>query len=127
MSNAITEARTDVATALAAISGVQVYDFIPSKMRAPAAIVSPGSPYVVPGQVFGEFEVSLNVRLFVNSEATNEVITKGMDELIVAVCDALHEFGVIAVSTPGVDKESYGVPHLVADITINTTYKGGNN
>jgi len=126
VSNPVTEARTDVAAALNAIPDLRVHDLIPSKMTAPAAIVAPGSPYVVPGQVFGEFRVALNVRVFVKTSGTNEVASKGMDALIVAVCDALHGFGVVSVSTPGVDRESYDNPYLVADITINTSYKGGN-
>lgn len=122
MSNPITQARKDVAAALAGIEGLQVFEFIPQKMSAPAAVVTPGGPYVVPGQVFGEFQIAIQVRLFAKS-GTNQVITEGLDALIVSVCSALHEFGVVQVDRPGIDAESYDTAHLVTDITINTTYR----
>lgn len=122
MTNPITQARMDVASALGDIAGIQVFDFIPESLTPPAALVTPGVPYVHPGQVMGEFEVTLNVRLFA-AVGTNEVITKALDELIVNVCNALQPFGVSSVSTPGIDRESYGSPYLVTDITIITTYQ----
>ena len=127
MSNPISEARADVATALSEINGVQVFEFIPSRMQAPAAIVTPGNPYVVPGRVLGEFTVTLRVRLYA-SRGTNEVVTKALDELIVNVCESLTEFGVVVVAAPGIDKESYeDQTYLVTDITITTTYRNGGN
>lgn len=122
MSNAITDARTDVAAALGSISGLKVWSYIPAQMTAPAAIVTPGSPYVLPGQVLGEVEVSLNVRLFA-SRGTNEVVSEALDSLIVDCLGVLNEYGVSQVSQPGVDEQSYNTPYLVTDITIKTTYR----
>lgn len=125
MSNAITEAREDVRDALGSMAGVQVYEFIPERMSAPAAVITPGAPYVRPGQTFNSFVISLNVRLFMRS-GTNEVMTEGLDSLIASVIEALRPFGVVSVDTPGVDSESYDTPYLVTDVAITTTYKGGN-
>ena len=125
MSNPITEAREDVAAALGAIDGVRVFDFIPERMAAPAAVVTPGSPYVVPGRVLGELNVALNIRLYAD-RGTNEVVTKALDELIVNVCDALTDYGNVIVARPGIDSESYDQTYLVTDITINTTYRRNN-
>lgn len=121
MSNAITEARTDVSEALAGVTGLQVFDYIPERLSAPAAIVTPGNPYVVPGRVLGEFTVSLNVRLFA-AQGTNAVVTKALDELIVSVCAALKPFGVVSVAQPGISQD-YDQPYLVTDIAITTTYQ----
>lgn len=122
MSNPITEARSDVAAALGGIEGVKVFPYIPEAMSAPAAIVTPGSPYVVPGTAMGDFEVTLNVRLFAKA-GTNEVISESLDTLIVSVCEALSEFGIWIVERPGVDSESYSNPYLVTDITVKTFYR----
>lgn len=126
MVNQITEARQDVAEALSGIEGLQVFDYIPNRLTAPAAVVTPGSPYVVPGQVLGELRISLNVRVFAIQATSNEVVSNALDDLIVSVCEALRAFGVVAVSMPGIDSESYDQTYLVSDITINTTYQGGN-
>lgn len=126
MSNAIKEARTDVAAALETVPGLAVWQFIPEQLTAPAATVTSASPYVVPGRALGEYAVSLRVRLFV--EGSNEMVTESLDELIVNVCEALRqEFGVTQVSAVGIDSESYApATYLVADITINQiNYKGG--
>lgn len=125
MSNPITEARADVKAAVAAIQGVQVFDYIPERLQAPAAIVMPGSPYVVPGKVLGEFSVTLVIRVYTD-RGTNEVVTKALDDLIVNVCNSLVDFGVIVVAEPGVDPD-YDKRFLATEITINTTYKNGGN
>lgn len=124
MTNPITEARSDIKTELENIEGLQVFDYVPSAMTAPAAVVTPGEPYVIPGRVMGEYAIALNVRLFAKT-GTNEVVTNGLDDLIVSVCEALQGYGVRSVSRPGVDRESYDMPYLVTDIAINTTYKEG--
>lgn len=125
MSNPITEAREDVAAALSGIEGVQVSDFIPNRLSGKALVVTPGSPYVVPGRVLGELTVALNVRVFVPQGTSNQVVTQALDELIVSVCDALSEFGKVFVAQPGIDSSSYDQTYLVTDITITTNYTNG--
>ena len=125
MSNPITDARTEVAEALGAISGLQVFDHIPERMSAPAAVVTPGNPYVQPGPTLGARLLSLDIRLYAD-RGTNEVVTKALDELIVNVYDALNPFGVVLVARPGIDSESYDQSYLVTDITITTSFTGGN-
>lgn len=126
MSNPITDTRTEVAAVLSAISGLQVFDHIPERMAAPAAVVTPGSPYVQPGVTLGERGLNLSIRLYAD-RGTNEVVTKALDELIVNVYDALSQYGTVIVARPGIDSESYDQSYLVTDITINTTYSGGIN
>lgn len=117
MSNPIAEARADVAAVLATLPGLAVHQFIPEQMEAPAAIIHYAEPYLTPGTALGDYAVGLQVFLFMSGD--NQTSTESLDELIVSVCEALRkEFGVSAVSV-GIDRESYDVPHLRADITIN--------
>lgn len=122
--NVITEARKEVAQALSSLE-VPVYAYIPGEIDGETVLVTPGSPYVTPGQVMGEFRVALSLRLFAPQGAENEVVSEALDELIVNVCAALKPYGVITVSQPGIDRESYAVPYLVTDITITFDYEGG--
>lgn len=124
MTNPITQFRADVAADLAEL-GITTYDFIPESMVAPAAVITPGSPYVVPGQVLAEVEVTLNVRVY-SGAGTNEAVTQALDELIVNVLNALRSYGTPSVGQPGIDR-SYQQPYLVADITISSNYSNGGN
>ena len=128
MSNVLTDARNDIAAAItdAGIEGLAVWAYVPNGVVAPAAVVKPADPYLVPGRVMGEYEITLDVRLLL-ARGTNEVLTQVLDGLIVDVTNALRDagFAVRQVSAPGMDRESYDTPYLVSDITINTTYNGG--
>lgn len=128
MSNAITEARAEVAAVVRelGIPAMKVYDYLPKTIAAPTAIVFPNGDYLTPGQAFGDWNVSLKVRIFLE-RGTNEVLTKTLDGLIVEVASALHkEFGGVSVTAPFIDDVSVeGTNFYTVDITIATlNYKG---
>lgn len=121
MSNPITDARAEVTTALTGL-GIRTFAFIPSKLDGVAAILLPGDPYVLPGQVMGELRVALLIRLMVPQKTESEVVSEALDEMIVNVCAALRKYGMASVKMPGIDSESYAKPYLATDITITINY-----
>ena len=128
MTNPLTQARNDIAAVLAAVPGVQAWAYHPSALTPPAAVVVPvpgGANYLVPGLVFGEYTITLNVRIFAYA-SENVVVTEALDELIVNVCAALREadYSVPYVNSPLIDKDTYDAAFLTVDITVtNINYK----
>lgn len=137
MTNAITQARTDVVTALAAVNGLTAFAYLPESLAVPAAVVMPvpGSTYVAPVAKTAmsdypnkwTYNVTVMVRLYLTL-GDNQTVTEQTDALIVSVCDALREadFNIESVTAPGIDGETYSVSYFATDITMtNLIYQGG--
>ncbi|MFT4051102.1 MAG: hypothetical protein QM677_02490 [Microbacterium sp.] len=96
----LTDVRTELATTLAPL-GVNVYDHLPGRAALPSAIVLAGSPYVTPGQAYGEYIARFDVWI---SAATgdNNTETAQLDDLISSAVAALAAEGWTAeeVSQP---------------------------
>jgi len=96
--NTLRSVRDEVALQLAA-AGVTVHEFIPSRVNPPAAVLEAGSPYMTQGQSFSDFVVRINVVLLAGN-ATNEIATDELDQLICAAIDNLETFDIESVEQP---------------------------
>lgn len=124
--NPITQARQDVKAALAALENVSVHDHLPERLHTDAAaVVTPGDPYVVPGQTFGEFKISLNVTVM-SRLSDSPVVTQALDELIADALEALKPFGHAQAAQPHIEDTYKPTLYMASRIAINTTYEGGN-
>lgn len=93
--------RAAVAAALES-AGINAVDHVPGRLTPPVAIVSTGSPYLVPGDTFGSHALNLRVTLIAQNGA-NDVQTDELDELIERAATALLEtnWTVGEISQPG--------------------------
>lgn len=82
--NEITASRAEYALALTAL-GLKVSSFIPERIVPPTVVLSPGSPYLEPVTVDGEFTMRLEVMVIaahaVNAKAT-ELLDKALETLL---------------------------------------------
>lgn len=114
----LTALRTELADALADVAA-RVYTFIPENVHAPAVLISPADPYVTTeGEPFGHYRAAYTLTV-IGTPGTNEKTTAALDELIVAVIDAVAgEFAVGSVAQP-VAYQANNVLHLAADLTVS--------
>lgn len=82
--NEITASRAEYALALTAL-GLKVSSFIPERIVPPMVVLSPGSPYLEPVTIDGEFTMRLEVMVIaahaVNAKAT-ELLDKALETLL---------------------------------------------
>lgn len=98
MANTLKSVRQEIAVQLSA-AGVSSYEWIPSRVVTPAAIVEAGSPYMEQGETFADFLVRMNIVLLA-ATATNDVATSELDALICTTIDALDTFDIERVNQP---------------------------
>jgi hypothetical protein len=96
--NTLKSVRQEISVQLSA-AGISNYEFVPSRVNVPAAIIEPGSPYMEQGETFADFTVRMNVVLLV-AGTTNDTATDELDQLIVNAIDALDTFDIEAVGSP---------------------------
>lgn len=113
--------REATATLIAEATGWKKHATLPARLTPPAVIITPGAPYVEPGNTFGTVQVRL-VASLVYKTAANEVTS---DKLDAAIIDAL-----VAIINEGYSFESVSQPYaleanngqqLAADITFTIT------
>ncbi|SNS41584.1 hypothetical protein SAMN06309944_0164 [Micrococcales bacterium KH10] len=85
----LNDIRTGIVQALEA-AGIQAFDHLPERLNPPVAVLVPGSPYLEAGDVFGTHKVRYTVAL-VAGNATNDMATKALDELIETAVTALWD------------------------------------
>lgn len=117
MTNTLKSVRQEIGIQLSAV-GVTTYEWIPPRVVTPAAIVEAGSPYMEQGDTFSDFLVRMNVVLLA-ANATNEVATAEVDELICSAIDALDTFDIEQVNQPEAF-EINGAQYLGARLSIVT-------
>lgn len=115
--SALTDAKVALATVLEPV--VTTYPYLPPRITPPVAVITPGSPYLAPGDTFGTFLVRLQIDL-VTPTSANETATEGLDTLIDDVVVELvnNGYSVDTVSTPYA-METGGATYLAASVTIN--------
>lgn len=107
-------------------AGLTVYDHVPERLVPPAVIVTPGSPYLASGDVYGTFRVALTASV-VAATATNATATQALDNLV--------ETAVVAAVSEGFDLENASTfyaftsgtaSYLAADISLADTIRFDN-
>jgi hypothetical protein len=114
----ITDARAQLKTDLVT-AGLNVVDFIPARITPPVILINAGSPYLEPKSLANQYTLNLELVL-VSQNATNEMATQNLDELIEEVLNAIPAYAVI---TNGVG-QPYGLgtnnaDYLSANIPLN--------
>jgi hypothetical protein len=117
MTNTLKSVRQEIGFQLSA-AGVTTYEWIPPRVVTPAAIVEAGSPYMEQGETFTDFLVRMNIVLLA-ANATNEVATAELDELICVAIDALDTFDIEQVNQPEAF-EINGAQYLGARLNLVT-------
>lgn len=120
--SALQDVREAVCALLEGVQAWTVYNHVPERLSAPAAVLTPGDPYLTTeGQPFGGFAARWTITL-VADVATNDVATEQLDTMI--------EDAIVALVNGGVHAETVGEPfvfvandqmHLAADLAATTT------
>lgn len=116
----LNDARQAVGAHLTPLGDWTVYTYVPERITAPAAIVSPGDPFLdSDGVPFGSFTARWRVTL-VADVATNEVVTEQLDSMIEDALIELSNAGlaVESVSEPYVFQSNENM-HLAADMAAS--------
>lgn len=122
--SALTDVRDDLSTAITSAvgSGVAVFTTIPERVKAPFVAVAPGDPYIeYDGAAFGGKRVRLSATIVV-APGTNDKQAAALDDLILAVVDAIDatgEFIVERVFQPG-QVAINNQAHLGASVSVLT-------
>ena len=102
-------------------AGITAFDHLPARYTPPAAVVLPGSPYLVAGPTFGEHTVTFDVEL-IAARGDNSVQTDELDDLIdktvVALLAAGWDLGDIA--KPSMLQPREGEMYLAVPVTVST-------
>lgn len=115
----LTEAREDIAAALAGAD--PVHTFVPDRIVPPAVLVVPGSPYLAQeAQPIGSLTARFDVWMVMGA-GTNETVTTALDEQIENRADALSAagFGVEEIGQPFLWTVQ-GAQLLTVTITVTT-------
>lgn len=98
-------------------AGFKSFDYLPSRVNPPVAIVSPGQPFVEQGTTFTSFKVVLDVVL-VAGRADNEKSTYQLYDLINAAIFNLGDWHIDTVQRP-YQLDTGGVFYLATTVTIS--------
>ena len=102
-------------------AGLTVYDHVPERLVPPAVVITPGSPYLTSGDVYGTFTVALTASV-VAATATNGVATEALDELIeTAVIASVNEGLAFDNASSFYAFNTNGASYLAADISLTDT------
>lgn len=85
--NTLTDARAELVDLLTE-AGLTAVPFLPERPQPPLAIVTPGHPYLIRGEQFGQHKIGLTVMLL-TATANNEQATKGLDAMIATMATAV--------------------------------------
>lgn len=99
---------------------VSAFEFLPARFSPPCAIVTPGAPYLTPGETFGEHTLNLDVTLIV-PPGDNKGMTTALDGLICRASARLATDGwaVGDVEQP-VMLRANNAEYLAATLSIST-------
>lgn len=121
MTNSLTDHRTILKDVLVA-AGLHAFVIVPAKATPPMVFVGPGSPYITyEGAAFGGIIAHFDVGI-VASKGTNETAAADLDEMVLAVLDAIRDDGGFQandVDRPGRINLN-GQEHLACSIDVQT-------
>jgi hypothetical protein len=113
----LTASKAELALTLTA-AGLDVLPYIPARLQPPIVIIRSGSPYVVPGSIYKEYIMNLEIQA-VAMTADNEQAGDALDDLIEAIIMALpSDAGFTDVSQP-YTLAANGAEYLAATIGTN--------
>jgi hypothetical protein len=115
--NEITASKVEYALALSAL-GLRVSSFIPERIVPPIVVITPGSPYLSPVTLNGEWLMNLEVMVIaapaVNSKAS-ELLDKALEKILNGNPDYAH---IVTVSQPYA-LQTNNAEFLAANLTID--------
>lgn len=114
----LTTTRANVA-ALVATPNAPAFGYLPGRLIPPAYVVLPGSPYLEPGDRFGEFLIRLTVS-YIAAVAVNELSTADLDaEIEDAIVALLNAGWSLESCSPPYPFQANGTQYLAADLNIS--------
>ncbi len=114
--NALKDLRGRISAALTA-AGVTVYDHVPERPTPPAAVITPGVPYIAAGDAFSTWRINLVVTLIART-ATNTVATDALDSAITTAVLALDQVADVDTVGPYYAYSANGASYLAVDIDL---------
>lgn len=101
-------------------TGLHTYETVPARTALPCAILEPSSSWIESGQSFGEYRVSFDVTVVVQT-ATNEAMTVNLDTLIEELLIAVHDAPGLYLSEINAPSgvEINGVTYLGSTFTVS--------
>jgi hypothetical protein len=101
-------------------AGLEILDYVPERIVPPIVIITPGTPYLVPETVGSEYRLGLNLTL-VAGQATNELATEDLDNLIANTVSAIGDLGyaVLRQVNPSYRLAVNNAEYLAADLNLD--------
>lgn len=115
--------RGDVADLVADATSLKAFDYLPARLAVPCAVVMPGAPYLVGGELYGSYDITFTIELIMGT-AANSVTQSGLDTQIENTIKALKGDGysLVSVSQPYA-MEANNATYLAVTIQTTTTYR----
>ena len=79
--------------------GIAPFEYVPERIAPPAAVITPATPYIQEGDTFSQIEVKFDIVL-IAGHATNETVTKELDQMIMDVINELDDVAIESVEAP---------------------------
>ena len=98
-------------------AGLRVLDYIPERVTPPIVIVAPGSPYLEPASINGEFKLNLEVTC-VASMATNKQASEKLDALVADLLNALPGYAQMDNVSKPFELVANGASYLASTVNI---------
>ena len=115
--NEITASKAEYALALTAL-GLRVSAYIPERVVPPTVIIGPGSPYLTPATVNGEYIMNLEV-MVISATAVNVKSTELLDLAIETILNGNPDYVRVAnVGTPYA-LQTNNAEFLAANISVD--------
>lgn len=108
-------------------AGLTTVGHLPERPTPPVVIVSPGSPYLAPGDTFGTFRQNWTL-VVLTTAATSPVMTDALDDMITRITVALHPSGFVVSTVDTPQTFTAGTATYLGttvDVTITTDIEDG--
>ncbi|NTW39349.1 MAG: hypothetical protein HGA44_05570 [Cellulomonadaceae bacterium] len=103
-------------------TGLHVYEYVPGRPHPPAAIITPGSPFLDSGDAFGTHRLHLTVSL-VAAPGPAEHVTSALDDLICAAVLAVEEAWDVEDVSTYYPFQANGAQYLACDVRVADTIR----
>jgi hypothetical protein len=115
--NEITASKAEYALALTAL-GLKVSSYIPERVVPPTVIISPGSPYLTPVTVDGEYLMNLEL-MVISATAVNVKSTELLDLAIETILNGNPGYAHISSVGQPYALQTNNAEYLAANVSVD--------
>ena len=115
--NEITASKAEYALALTAL-GLKVSSYIPERVIPPTVIISPGSPYLTPVTVDGEYLMNLEL-MVISATAVNVKSTELLDLAIETILNGNPGYAHISSVGQPYALQTNNAEYLAANVSVD--------